>query len=411
MTGKASNTKEKNKKQDNSGSEDSEVMKFDRESLSNELLKDYIDENDRPRKKIAIQLGTRHLKFIVPALVFLVIGTSSLAVIHYRIGKQTLASNEIPVVKAQRDPVRKKPDDPGGMVIANQDKMIYQNIANATKDNEVQPLPEVSRILSKTEEPIDRNSLAVISNSEDPFEQTNQNNDVKSDSQNQQQASHHPQRVLQYKMVESKPILSSRDAAQTNADNTNENVNKSDDSTHAPELIVDHSLDAKASTASNQQNNAESNINNAQAKLVSKVENAALAVEVPTTQKQDGILAAGNTSNQETMQVSMLSIKKSSVPIRRGRVLTLPDPTLEKHAFSVQLGSFRHESEVHQQWQFIQKKYKDVLGDVKYWSEKADLGSKGIFYRLKVGPYKSEEAARETCHSLSERNQGCFFVK
>ena len=53
-----------------------------------------------------------------------------------------------------------------------------------------------------------------------------------------------------------------------------------------------------------------------------------------------------------------------------------------------------------------------ILGDFGLTITKADLGpKKGVFYRLRVGPFVNEVSARAFCKKLSKRKMGCLVIK
>ncbi len=52
---------------------------------------------------------------------------------------------EVPLIKAEERPVKRRPDEPGGMAISNQDKLIYDTMGDGSAEQEVEqllPLPE-----------------------------------------------------------------------------------------------------------------------------------------------------------------------------------------------------------------------------------------------------------------------------
>jgi len=53
----------------------------------------------------------------------------------------------------------------------------------------------------------------------------------------------------------------------------------------------------------------------------------------------------------------------------------------------------------------------DLLGQLTSSIEQADLGSKGVFYRLRVGPIPDMEAARKLCDALTQRKEACLIVR
>ena len=43
--------------------------------------------------------------------------------------------------------------------------------------------------------------------------------------------------------------------------------------------------------------------------------------------------------------------------------------------------------------------------------KRADLGDKGVFYRLQAGPLSDAAAAETLCGKLKQRNVGCLIVR
>ncbi|CAA6603414.1 putative Periplasmic protein TonB, links inner and outer membranes [Rhodospirillaceae bacterium LM-1] len=80
-------------------------------------------------------------------------------------------------------------------------------------------------------------------------------------------------------------------------------------------------------------------------------------------------------------------------------------------AWLVQLGAIKEETAAARQWQTIQKANADLLGGLSLDVQKADLGAKGTFYRLRAGSLDSKEAAKALCDQLAARKQGCIVVR
>lgn len=78
--------------------------------------------------------------------------------------------------------------------------------------------------------------------------------------------------------------------------------------------------------------------------------------------------------------------------------------------YSVQLAALRDEVSVRKQWDGLQAKYPALLGSLSMGIERADLGNKGVFYRLRATGLPSEEAARTLCSELAKQKVGCLFV-
>ncbi|MEL6506303.1 MAG: SPOR domain-containing protein [Pseudomonadota bacterium] len=74
----------------------------------------------------------------------------------------------------------------------------------------------------------------------------------------------------------------------------------------------------------------------------------------------------------------------------------------------VQVGAFRSEREADQFWGRLGQRFGGYLDGRSKDIERADLGSKGIFYRLRVAGFDSRDAAGTFCNGLKARNQDCL---
>jgi SPOR domain len=74
----------------------------------------------------------------------------------------------------------------------------------------------------------------------------------------------------------------------------------------------------------------------------------------------------------------------------------------------IQLASVRSEEAARQEWDRIRRANPDLLGSVSATSVRADLGEKGVYYRLQTAPIA--DAAR-VCGELKRRNIGCMIAR
>lgn len=79
--------------------------------------------------------------------------------------------------------------------------------------------------------------------------------------------------------------------------------------------------------------------------------------------------------------------------------------------YRVQLGSYRTENSARQGFKVLPKKLADIIGNRKQHIESADLGPRGVFYRLQIGPFESRVEAGKFCARLKENGQNCYSVK
>lgn len=81
-------------------------------------------------------------------------------------------------------------------------------------------------------------------------------------------------------------------------------------------------------------------------------------------------------------------------------------------SYRVQLAAARSEPALRSEWDRLQSRNKDILGELELQVTRIDLGAtKGIFYRLRAGPLENATAAKALCERLKQRKLGCLVVK
>jgi len=79
--------------------------------------------------------------------------------------------------------------------------------------------------------------------------------------------------------------------------------------------------------------------------------------------------------------------------------------------FRIQLASLRDDAQASVAWKKISSENKDLVGKLKMFVQRVDLGDKGVFYRLQAGPLDGRAAADKICSELKQRNVGCLSVR
>ncbi|HKJ72503.1 MAG TPA: SPOR domain-containing protein, partial [Alphaproteobacteria bacterium] len=79
--------------------------------------------------------------------------------------------------------------------------------------------------------------------------------------------------------------------------------------------------------------------------------------------------------------------------------------------YGIQIASVRDESGARSAWKNLVAAHPDLLGGLTLNIEKADLGEKGVFYRLQAGSLASLDDARSLCAKLKAQNVGCLPVR
>jgi hypothetical protein len=92
------------------------------------------------------------------------------------------------------------------------------------------------------------------------------------------------------------------------------------------------------------------------------------------------------------------------------RTAALPAPS-EGGNYVVQISSQRSEAEAQASFRALQAKYPTVLGSRQAVIRRADLGSKGVYYRAQVGPFATAEDANQLCSNLKAAGGQCIVQR
>jgi cell division septation protein DedD len=316
-------------------------MSFSREELSNKLIQDFIAEYDNESEAEEKLHSSWNIKIMVSLIVLAVVGFVSYALYSDKIAISRNNNGEVPLIKADTTPIRERPEDPGGMYIANRDKNIYEAISSSSKK-----LPKVIRLLPEPEEPLNRDSI--------------KKNDVPE-----------PQ------VADLLDDMGKKEVAESTTLKTEAGPKKT--------AIVKQEVAIKEVIAQT-------------------LPDAQPAQEQTTEAPDDGA--------KKALTIENIKI----VPVLRGKNAVAedvkkPGTKVDKSKFKIQLGSFRSEEDVQAIWKKVKSENGSLLGAAQLNVEKADLGAKGLFYRLQVANIKTESEARKICQKLIENKQGCFVVK
>ncbi|MGB0670916.1 MAG: SPOR domain-containing protein, partial [Rhodospirillales bacterium] len=63
------------------------------------------------------------------------------------------------------------------------------------------------------------------------------------------------------------------------------------------------------------------------------------------------------------------------------------------------------------EWKRLSTANSDLLGGLDLNVVRADLGAKGVFYRLRAGPLGTSADATALCDALKARKVGCMVIR
>ncbi len=86
-------------------------------------------------------------------------------------------------------------------------------------------------------------------------------------------------------------------------------------------------------------------------------------------------------------------------------------PALAAGDYFVQLASVKSDDGARKEWARLRKGHAELLGDLKLDVQRADLGDRGIFYRIRTGPFPNRATARDMCAQIKAAKLGCLVVR
>jgi hypothetical protein len=77
----------------------------------------------------------------------------------------------------------------------------------------------------------------------------------------------------------------------------------------------------------------------------------------------------------------------------------------------LQLGSVRSADAARGEWERLKRDNHDLLGSMSAVAIRADLGDKGVYYRIQAGPIADASTADRICGELRQRRLPCIIVR
>lgn len=139
------------------------------------------------------------------------------------------------------------------------------------------------------------------------------------------------------------------------------------------------------------------------------------AVEQPTPPDADVVNEAESIGDliqslpdtaEEPIGNSVAEVDEASVNRASG---TIPPAT--SGAWVVQVASFKGADLAAGGWEALSRKESDLLANLRPDIQLADLGDRGIYYRLRIGPFATKADAQALCDKLKARRQDCLVRK
>ena len=259
-------------------------------------------------------------------------------------------NGDVPIVRADTDDYRIVPDEPGGMEVKFQDSTLFNNDV----DDE-----GVENLLADdtSEKPMPRSQLFAGLNTED-------NSDIENIELNDE-VSEAEERIAE-QTEEAKEVL----------EDLNDNGADAVVVLQEDEVIVVKDID--------------------EPEVVTKDVSSEITFDAPTDVKTE-VEAPKVALKPVVTETPKVEAKPASTPIASGD-------------YFVQLASVKSKAAAESEWNNFVTKYSPLLSGVSYRIETADLGAKGIYYRIQAGPV-SQAKANNICDGVKTKGGSCLVKK
>jgi len=105
---------------------------------------------------------------------------------------------------------------------------------------------------------------------------------------------------------------------------------------------------------------------------------------------------------------------QSEAPPARAPQPAEPEPTAQPgvaQPYVVQIAAFRSEDDAQSDWRRFARSFPELASGRNADIQRADLGERGIYYRLRINGFATRDAANTYCQTLQARGQACMVAR
>ncbi len=277
----------------------------------------------------------------------------------YSRGGQTATDGGPPVIQAETAPTKLRPEQPGGIDVPHQDKLVYEHLTHSDKEGR----PQVEHLLPPPEQPLPRPVVSAIP--EQPAAVASTGHALRDDGP---------------PAGASPPPVQAQAALPPALPPTGQ----------SSEVAALPSAPPRPRTP-------------APAPVAVPRSPAPPPAAVPAPR------ASSPPPAQAAPQAAPIVAAPKPIP-PPSAAPSNATPSGGSGGFRIQLASLRSETEAQTEWKRIAGRYPGVVGGLSMHISKADLGEKGIFYRVQGGGV-DEARAKTICAQLNAQKVGCVVVR
>ncbi len=138
-----------------------------------------------------------------------------------------------------------------------------------------------------------------------------------------------------------------------------------------------------------------------------------LAAAVPTAQAEERVIAVEDVPEDQPAPAAETQVAEAETQVAAAEAEPAAEAPAEERkitGWSVQIASATTEDAAWSTWNNMKKRHK-VLASKEPVVVRADLGTKGIFYRVRLIGFETQGAAGSECSKLKARGVKCFISK
>ncbi len=360
------------------------------------------------------------------------------------------------VIAADSDPVKVKPDNPGGKTVPNQDLAVYDKVAGTqSSGNQEQnlvttteePVDVVQRTLDPDTLPLEGRSNGVDATAKSEERLTAGNSLDPAPTASDAQANSIAPRRVRTLIVKPDGTLVAREdpapattelSAANNTSTLTPTTNTANDTNASAAGTVETPIVALAPSAGTDAGASATGANTAiqpeatqQAAALPPIEdniNESGALPLPNQKPVDETAAgaardtqvaavnSGGTDLRTTINAPVPSTRPATQPVNiveavtdRGN-LAGSTPSANPGGYVVQIASQPSEAGARQSYQDLSQKYASIIGNRGVDYQRADIPDRGIFYRVRI-PAGSKADANSLCTRYKAAGGSCFVAK
>jgi cell division protein FtsN len=284
------------------------------------------------------------------------------------------------LIKADNQPIKVKPENPGGTVIPNQDNKVYDVVANGAKP----AAPEQKKLVADAQEPVDVNARPPLADSEQPAAEdvgSGQKSEarllpsepVADETESKAVAAVAPRKVKTL-IVKPDGTLVPREEAEPAV-----SVAAGEPADPAPQHVVN--------TSSEDQTGTVPQTASADAQRSQMPETAPVAPQRPADQPVDIV-----------------------GEVKPETVASIAPENAASGGWAMQIASQPSVESAQKTYQNLSRRYESILGGHDAKIVKAEIAGKGTFYRVRIAA-NSRDDAINLCTSYKAAGGNCFVSK